>query len=125
MLGAADVMAFVVTTDAAAARAFYEKTLGLRFVADDEYALVFDCNGTMLRIQKVREHAPRTYTALGWKVSDIAASVASLVRVGVHFEHYGFETQDRDGIWTTTDGTKVAWFKDPSGNLLSLTQFPG
>jgi len=125
VLGAADVMAFVVTTDPAAARAFYEKTLGLRFVADDEYALVFDCNGTMLRIQKVREHAPRTYTVLGWKVPDISRAIASRVREGVRFEHYGFETQDPDGIWTTADGTKVAWFKDPSGNLLSLTQFPG
>ena len=123
MLGAADVMAFVVASDPDAARTFYAETLGLRFVSDEEYALVFDCNGTMLRIQKVPGHVAAAYTVVGWRVADIASAVASLRSRGVRFEQYGFATQDGEGIWTTPDGTKVAWFKDPSGNLLSLTQF--
>jgi catechol 2,3-dioxygenase-like lactoylglutathione lyase family enzyme len=121
MLGS--VIAFLATTDAPRARAFYEGVLGLRFVADEEFALVFDADGTMLRIQKVRELKPLPHTALGWKVSDIRTTIAALRERGVSFERYAFLQQDSAGIWATADGALIAWFKDPDGNLLSLTEF--
>lgn len=116
-------MAFVATSDPAAARSFYADTLGLRLVADEAFALVFDANGTELRVQKVSEPAPLPYTVLGWKVGDIARTVETLAAKGVRFEHYEWLPRDPAGIWTAPDGTKVAWFKDPDGNLLSLTEF--
>ncbi len=125
MLGSAKVMAFVATANPDAAKRFYAETLGLRLVEDGPFALVFDSNGTMLRVQKLEPSTLVTtpYTALGWDVIDITASVRSLVERGVAFEHYNGLPQDDLGIWTTPDGSRVAWFKDPDGNTLSLTQF--
>lgn len=125
MLGSAPLMAFVATDEPAASKAFYTQTLGLRLVADESFALVFDANGTPLRVQKVREHTPLPYTVLGWIVADIAAVVRRLGTEGVHFERYGWFQQDATGVWTAPDGTKVAWFRDPDGNVLSLTQQAG
>jgi len=124
VLGSCDVIAFVATTDADRARAFYEDVLGLRLVADELFALVFDANGTMLRIAKVPELAPARHTVLGWAVADAAATVARLAAAGVKFERYDGLPQDDLGIWATPDGARVAWFRDPDGNTLSLTQFP-
>jgi catechol 2,3-dioxygenase-like lactoylglutathione lyase family enzyme len=121
MLGTARIQAFIPTRDADAAKRFYADVLGLRFVADDSFALVFDANGTELRIQRVQELTPHPFTALGWIVDDITAQVRELASRGVTFERYDFVTQDELGIWTTP-GAKVAWFKDPDGNLLSLAQ---
>jgi catechol 2,3-dioxygenase-like lactoylglutathione lyase family enzyme len=122
MLANADVMCFVASTDAARARAFYEGTLGLRLVADEQYAPVFDANGKMLRVQRVESLTPQPFTWLGWRVDDIAATVRDLAARCVVFEHYGLPQQDDLGIWDSGGG-RVAWFKDPDGNLLSLTQF--
>jgi catechol 2,3-dioxygenase-like lactoylglutathione lyase family enzyme len=116
-------MTFVATADGAKAREFYETTLGLTFVEDSPFAIVFDLNGTMLRVQKVETLTPAPYTALGWQVDDIAAQVRDLTSRGVVFERYEWISQDELGIWTTPEGSKVAWFKDPDGNVLSLTQF--
>jgi catechol 2,3-dioxygenase-like lactoylglutathione lyase family enzyme len=124
MLANADPMAFIATAAPDAARRFYSDTLGLRLVADDDFALVYDLHGTTLRVQKVREIAPAPYTALGWKVADIAATVAALAARGVRFERYERLEQDAAGVWKTPAGARVAWFKDPDGNLLSLTQVP-
>jgi len=123
MLGASRLMAFVATKDPAKARSFYENTLGLRVIADEPFAIVLDANGTMLRVQKVREVTPAPHTALGWRVTDIRSAVRGLGEKGVAFERFGFFPQDELGIWTADDGTKVAWFKDPDGNLLSVTEF--
>jgi catechol 2,3-dioxygenase-like lactoylglutathione lyase family enzyme len=124
MLGSASLMAFVATTDAARARAFYEGVLGLRLVDDEEFALVFDANGTMLRIQKVQELTPHPFTSLGWQVEDIAAKMRELTAKGVSFEQYGLPGQDATGVWTPPGSTTlVAWLKDPDGNVLSLAQF--
>jgi len=123
MLGASSLMAFVATKDPPRARSFYETTLGLLVIADDPFAIVLDANGTMLRIQKVQEVMPAPYTALGWRVPDIRSAVQGLGEKGVTFERFGSFPQNELGIWTADDGTKVAWFKDPDGNLLSLTQF--
>lgn len=124
MLGTADVMAFVATKDPERAKSFYAQTLGLHLVADERYALVFDANGTKFRVQKVQQVTPAPYTALGWEVSDIRGTVRALVDKGVEFLQIGFPGQDGLGIWTADDGTRVAWFKDPDGNTLSLTEFP-
>jgi catechol 2,3-dioxygenase-like lactoylglutathione lyase family enzyme len=126
MLGEHELMAFVATTRPEQARRFYTEVLGLRLVADERWALVLDAHGAMLRIQKTPELEPAKHTVLGWRVTDIEATMAGLVKKGLVFERYSFLPQDDLGIWTTPDGTKVAWFKDPDGNTLSLTQFaPG
>jgi catechol 2,3-dioxygenase-like lactoylglutathione lyase family enzyme len=121
MLG--KLMAFVATSDAARSLAFYRDVLGLALVADEEHAIVFDSRGTMLRIQKAHAVTPAPYTALGWHVDDVRAAIAGLRERGVVFERFAHFAQDSDGVWTAPDGTKIAWFKDPDGNLLSLTQF--
>jgi len=123
MLGSTNIVAFVPTADAARARAFYEGVLGLRFVKDDGFAIVLDANGIMIRVAKVgKDFAPAQFTILGWQVSDIENMVRGLQAKGVHFEIFGFFKQDELGIWTAPTGDKVAWFKDPDGNVLSVSQ---
>lgn len=124
MRGDTKTIAFVATARAAAALAFYRDVLGFTLQEDAPHALVFEAFGTMLRIQKVEHLEPQPFTALGWAVADIRAEVDALAARGVAFERYGFIPQDDEGIWTTPDGAKVAWFHDPDGNTLSLTQFP-
>jgi catechol 2,3-dioxygenase-like lactoylglutathione lyase family enzyme len=122
MLGSNKIIAFVPTRDPVKARAFYEGVLGLRFVNDDGFALVLDANGTMVRVAKAPEFKPMPFTILGWQVSGIEKVVAALQKKGVHFERFGFFEQDKLGIWTAPTGDKVAWFKDPDGNMLSVSQ---
>jgi catechol 2,3-dioxygenase-like lactoylglutathione lyase family enzyme len=123
MIDTSKVIAFVATADGARAKAFYVDVLGARFVADEPHALVLDLNGTMLRVQKVQSVTPQPFTVLGWEVRGIERVMASLVGRGVAFERYGFLDQDERGVWTTPDGAKIAWFKDPDGNTLSLTEW--
>jgi len=122
MLGALDIVAFVPTRNSAKARSFYEGVLGLRFVKDDGFAMVLDANGTMVRIAKAPEFKPAPFTILGWQVSGIKKVATALQEKGVHFERFGFLEQDELGIWTAPGGDKVAWFKDPDGNVLSLSE---
>jgi len=122
MLRTAKLTAFVATTHPERAKQFYSRTLGLRLVSDDQFALVFDCAGIQLRIQKVDTFQPHAFTALGWQVPGIRRSVAALAKKGVAFERYGFLEQDELGVWQAPSWAKVAWFKDPDGNLLSLTE---
>jgi catechol 2,3-dioxygenase-like lactoylglutathione lyase family enzyme len=124
MLDKQPIIAFVPTIDAARARAFYEGVLGLRLVSDDPFALVFDANGTMLRVVKLQSFTPAPFTILGWDVPDIDDAVTRLTQRGVAFEHYAMPAQDPRGIWTSPAGARIAWFKDPDGNVLSVTQFP-
>ncbi len=124
MLTACDIIAFVATTDPVRAREFYAGVLGLRLVADVPAALVFDAHGTMLRIAKVQTLSPARHTVLGWKVVNVAGAAERLAAGGVVFERFPGLDQDERGIWTSPDGAKIAWFKDPSGNILSLTEFP-
>jgi catechol 2,3-dioxygenase-like lactoylglutathione lyase family enzyme len=121
MLGAINIVAFVPTRDAEKAKAFYVDLLGLRFVKDDGFALVLDANGIMIRMAKA-EFTPAPFTILGWQVTEIEKMVAGLQAKGVHFERFGFFEQDALGIWTAPTGDKVAWFKDPDGNVLSVSQ---
>ena len=122
MLGSRAVVAFVATRDPDRARGFYEGVLGLRLVADEPFALVFDAHGTTLRVQKVQELAPARHTVLGWLVPDIAAAVRSLSAAGVAFERFPGLPQDDLGVCAFPGGGRVAWFKDPDGNTLSLTE---
>ena len=116
------LVAMVATRDAGRAKAFYGETLGLTLVNEDQFAVVFDARGTRLRVSIVRDLAPAKYTVLGWEVPDIVTMVNELQSAGVQFEHYGFKGQDDTGIWTAPGGARVAWFKDPDGNVLSVTQ---
>jgi catechol 2,3-dioxygenase-like lactoylglutathione lyase family enzyme len=122
MLGSAKIVAFIPITSGERARSFYEGLLGLRFVNDDEFALVLDANGVMVRAAKMKEVHSAQFTVLGWQVSAIEEVVRDLTAKGVRFERYGFFEQDVLGIWTAPDGNKVAWFKDPDGNTLSVSQ---
>ena len=122
MLGSNNIVAFVPTRDAEKARAFYEEVLGLRFIKDDGFALIMDANGIMVRVAKAPEFKPLPFTILGWQVSEIEKVVRSLQKRGVQFEVFGFFEQDELGIWTAPTGDKVAWFKDPDGNMLSVSE---
>jgi catechol 2,3-dioxygenase-like lactoylglutathione lyase family enzyme len=117
------LIAFVPTVDLARARTFYEETLGLRVTEESPFACVFDANGTMLRLTPVRKLSRVRYTVVGWGVADIASTVSALTAAGVGFASYRGMEVDAAGIWTAPGGDKVAWFEDPDGNLLSLTQF--
>lgn len=123
MLATSDVIAFVSTADLARARAFYEAVLGLPVMDENPYACVCDAHGTMLRITAVAEVPHPGHTVLGWRVTDIGETVAQLESRGVEFARYDGVEQDAHGVWTTPSGDRVAWFTDPDGNLLSLTEF--
>lgn len=122
MLGSAKVSVLIGTTRPDAAKAFYQDTLGLTFVTDDTFALVFDANGTPVRVSRVPAVIPATYAVLGFQVQDIAAAIDGLAAKGVKFERFSFFQQDARGIWAAPDGTKVAWFRDPDLNMLSVAQ---
>ncbi len=127
-LTAALPIAFIPTRDAEAARAFYEDKLGLRFVSDDNFALVFRVgpgDGTMLRVVRIPEFTPLPFTIFGWEVTDIHATVTDLAAKGIIFLRYGFFEQDEYGVWNAPGGASVAWFHDPDGNTLSISQHPG
>lgn len=114
---------FLATANAEQSRAFYERTLGLAFVADEPPALVFRIGDRMLRIQKVDRVVAAPYTALGWAVPDIRQTVRDLKSAGISFECYQGMNQDGNGIWQAPSGALIAWFRDPDGHVLSLTQF--
>jgi catechol 2,3-dioxygenase-like lactoylglutathione lyase family enzyme len=114
---------FLATANSERSREFYERTLGLAFVADEPPALVFKVADSMLRIQKVERAYTAPYTVLGWAVSDIRQTVDRLDKAGVTFERYDGMNQDDAGIWQAPSGALVAWFRDPDGHVLSLTQF--
>ena len=122
MLKSRPIVAFVATTNPSRAKAFYAKTLGLRLVSEDGFALAFDAGGTMLRVAIVKTLQPAGYTVLGWIVPDIARGVRDLVKRGVTFQRYEWMLQDDLGIWSAPSGARVAWFTDPDGNTLSLTE---
>lgn len=123
MLTRSKLIGFAATTNSEQARKFYGETLGLPLAEENPFALVFDAAGTMLRIQKLDSLPPARYTTLGWEVEDIGATIHRLTENGVRFERFPGLPQDDLGIWTTPDGSQVAWFKDPDGNTLSLTEF--
>jgi catechol 2,3-dioxygenase-like lactoylglutathione lyase family enzyme len=122
MLTDANLMAFLPSDDLDRSRTFFRDVIGLALVEQDPYACVFDANGTQLRINLVAPFQRPPHTVLGWVVPDIAAATEALGARGVRFERYDGMAQDDSGVWTTPNGDRVAWFKDPDGNTLSLTQ---
>jgi catechol 2,3-dioxygenase-like lactoylglutathione lyase family enzyme len=123
ILGPQKLVAFVATRHPDRAKAFYRDTLGLRLISEDAFALMFDAGGTMLRVTTVQELAPACYTVLGWQVPDVVQTATELQRAGVTLARYPGMKQDELGIWNSPSGARVAWFKDPDGNTLSITQF--
>ena len=127
MLGSADLIAFIPSRNLAVSRRFYESTLGLTFVGEDAFALVFDANGVTVRVVNVSTvdaFVPAPFTILGWQVKSAERAAHALVAKGVGFERYRGMGQDANGIWTAPGGARVAWFKDPDGNTLSITEMP-
>ena len=122
MLSDKKLRAFVPTTKPEKAKSFYKDTLGLKLVSEDDYALEFDANGTLLRVTTVQNLQPQQFTVLGWGVDDISSTIKALNNKNVFCEKYGFFEQDDLGVWIAPNGSKVAWFKDPDGNVLSLTE---
>lgn len=121
MLDSGRLVGFVITTDYDKAREFYEQRLGLQFVSVDQFALAMKAGENMIRISKAANFTPLQGTVLGWEVKNIEAVVAWLKERGVVFEKYAF-VEDAEGIWTAPSGDKVAWFKDPDGNVLSVSE---
>jgi catechol 2,3-dioxygenase-like lactoylglutathione lyase family enzyme len=122
MLTASKLVGFALTRDYEKARAFYEGRLGFSFVSLDPFALVVRAGENMIRIVKMPDFVPLRSTVLGWEVADVEAVVAWLAERGVVLEKYPWVQDQASGIWTTPDGNKVAWFKDPDGNVLSVSQ---
>jgi catechol 2,3-dioxygenase-like lactoylglutathione lyase family enzyme len=123
MLASSKLIAFIPSADLARARAFFERVLGLRFVSEDPFAVVFDAAGVMLRVVNVQDFKPAPFTILGWTVPDIERYAKALQARGVAFLRYPNMQQDALGIWTSPSNAKVAWFHDSDGNVLSLTEF--
>jgi len=122
MLEDKKLKAFVPTVDPEKSRDFYMNVLGLTLLSEDQYGMEFISNGAMLRITTVQKLTPQPFTVLGWDVVDLPSVILSLAKKGIEFERYNFIEQDIVGIWTAPGGVRVAWFKDPDGNLLSLSE---
>jgi catechol 2,3-dioxygenase-like lactoylglutathione lyase family enzyme len=118
------MVGFVATTDYEKARAFYEGKLGFEFISLDQFALVVRAGEHMIRITKVADFKPFHGTILGWEVDDVEAVVKWLRDRGVATEKYSFVADQELGIWTSPSGSKVAWFKDPDGNVLGVSHHP-
>lgn len=123
MLSDATLTSLVGTTKPDAAKVFFQDLLGLKFIADDSYALIFEGKNARLRVSRVPAVIPAQYAVLAFAVSDIDKAVDGLTAKGVVFARYPFFVQDAKGVWTVPNGTKVAWFPDPDLNLLSLVQY--
>ena len=124
MLNTAKIIAFVPIHNSERSRPFYEDVLGLRFLSDDPFAMLMESNGVRVRLAKVPVFTPAEFTVMGWDVTDIQKTVTGLQKKGVKFERFPGMEQDKLGIWNAPSGAKVAWFKDPDGNILSLSQHP-
>ena len=124
MLSQQNLRAFIPTVDPPKAKVFFQDLLGLTLLSEDNFAMEFNANGTILRIVTVGPFTPYPFTVLDWQVEDIRAEMAELTQKGLSFERFGFFEQDNFGVWTAPGGTQVAWFKDPDGNTLSLSQQP-
>jgi catechol 2,3-dioxygenase-like lactoylglutathione lyase family enzyme len=123
-LSDADLVAFAPSIDLSRSRAFYEGALGLRLTEESSFAVAFDAHGVPLRVTAVEQRVAAPYTILGWLVPDIAAAIDALISRGITFNRYGEMDQDARGVWESPSGARIAWFEDPDGNVLSLTQRP-
>jgi catechol 2,3-dioxygenase-like lactoylglutathione lyase family enzyme len=124
MLGNQKIVAFVPIRDAARAHAFYRDTLGLRLLAEDNFALLFKVGGVHLRTTLIGKFQPQPFTVLGWSVADAAETACKLNSAGISCERFPPLDQDELGLWRAPGGAQIAWFKDPDGNILSISQLP-
>jgi catechol 2,3-dioxygenase-like lactoylglutathione lyase family enzyme len=122
VLNSAELIAFAPSTDLERSRVFYTDVAGLEFIEQTPFACVFRSGTTTLRVTAVPEFTPQPFTVLGWAVTDIRAAVGELRGRGVEFLTFDTLPQDTDKIWHTPGG-QIAWFHDPDGNVLSLTEF--
>lgn len=120
VLKSAKVCAFIATRDREKAKAFYGETLGFTLQSEDPYGVVFQMQDASLRITPLPDFTPQQHTALGWNVADVTATVTALTAAGIVFERYSFLEQDELGVWNSGEA-QVAWFKDPDGNVLSIS----
>jgi catechol 2,3-dioxygenase-like lactoylglutathione lyase family enzyme len=123
MLDQENLVAFVPSRDPKKAKSFFIDVLGLRFVSEDPFAVVLESNGIVIRltdVSSVKDFKPAPFTILGWSVEDIHKTVSGLQARGVTFMRYPGMTQDDLGVWVAPSGAKIAWFKDPDGNTLSV-----
>lgn len=124
MLVEPTITAFLPTIKPKSSKEFYGNILGLQLLSEDDYAMEFKGNGALLRITTVDTFIPHPFTVLGFKIQNIDSQIKSLVNKGVVFEKYNHFDQDELGIWTSPSKARVAWFKDPDGNVISLTEYP-
>ena len=121
MLSLHRIKAFVSTTNPDKAREFYKDKLGLKLLSEDSFGMEFEAAGAHIRISVVEKLIPQPFTVLGWDTDDIISTVSMMSEKGISFERYTFIEQDDSGIWTSPGGTRVAWFRDPDGNILSIS----
>ncbi|RVW01840.1 VOC family protein [Rhodococcus spongiicola] len=119
-----ELVAFLASTDLDVSSMFYVDTLGLSEVERTPFTLVVDGGGTELRITLVQSRVDTGYTVLGWRTTDLSSTVDQLRGKGIEFLRYQGMDQDEHAVWTAPDGTRVAWFRDPHGNVLSIHQPP-
>ena len=124
MIPNATLKAFVPTTDPDRARHFYVDVLGMEFVGVDPFAVTVRYGATPIRLVKVEKFSPAPFTVLGWDVTDLRWHVRLLADAKLTFTRYEGLEQDEDAIWTAPGGGRVAWFRDPDGNVLSLSEHP-
>jgi catechol 2,3-dioxygenase-like lactoylglutathione lyase family enzyme len=124
VLGDADLVAFVPSSDLEASGRFYGDVLGFRLLEATEIASAYDANGTQLRVTLVDRPARAPYTVLGWRVRDIVQTIRALRQAGVGFKRYEGMAQDDHDVWIAPGGSRIAWFADPDENILSLQQPP-
>lgn len=125
MLADGTPIAFIPSPDPVRCRSFYEETLGLELVGEDAFALTFDAGGTPVRLTRVPRYEPAPYTIFGWEVDDLDQAISELAKRGVVMARFDGLEQDHLGVWTAPDGSRVAWFRDPDGNVLSFTELIG
>jgi catechol 2,3-dioxygenase-like lactoylglutathione lyase family enzyme len=125
MVSSAELVAFLPSLDLDLSDRFYSGVLGLRRVESTAFANVYDANGTELRVTHVGQLPPVSHTVLGWRVANVSAEILELRAAGVEFKLYDSVAQDKDGVWESPSGARIAWFSDPDGNTLSLQQPAG
>lgn len=124
MLGNQKLVAFVPVRNADSARTFYRDKLGLHLLYEDGFALAFEVAGVVLRATLIRDFQPQKFTVLGWQVPNADAFARQLSEAGIQLERYPGLQQDELGVWVAPGGAKIAWFRDPDGNILSISQHP-
>jgi len=121
-LSQSKIVSFIPSTNLELAASFYTNKLNLKLISSDDYALEYFVNNATLRINKVVDLVKVNYTVLGWEVKNIKSTVDELRKNGIKFIFYEGMSQNENGICSFPDGGKVAWFKDPDDNTLSISQ---